>query len=177
MIELVIVNIRKALKRIKEPRFFKSERGYQGAFVKELTNLLEKANIWPDNPIVEQEYQKIFKIHGLSIRPDIIVHVPFERGVFNSRDEGNYVVIELKLNGSRKKALYDFNKLEKICKILQYSLGVFINIGSERLYLYDYLQRSSRNPNRTYHLHEFAVKLVNKDKLLIKEQGTFLKKE
>lgn len=49
---------RLSLKAIRESRLFQTERGYQGQLVAELAKNLNRDAIWPDNPIVEEEYQK-----------------------------------------------------------------------------------------------------------------------
>jgi hypothetical protein len=69
-----------ALSTIKEPRLFKTERGYQGELLAALQSRLQGANFSGD-PIVEQEYQKRVLPHGIRIRPDLLIHIPFERGV------------------------------------------------------------------------------------------------
>lgn len=90
-----------ALATIREPRFYDTERGYQGEVLAELRSRLVGAGL-PGDPVVEQEYQKTIPQHGLTIRPDIIIHIPFDRGVTGSRREGNFVAVELKRRGSRR---------------------------------------------------------------------------
>ena len=80
--------------------------------------------------MLQQEYQKRLNRHGIRIRPDIIIHVPFERGVTESREEGNFVAMELKRRATRKTAKGAFANLVKIKKALKYSLTIFINIDS-----------------------------------------------
>ncbi len=99
-----------ALLTIREPRFFDTERGYQRELLAELRNRLGGAGL-PGDPIVEQEYQKTIPHHGLTIRPDIIFHIPFERGVSDSRREGNFVAVELKRRASRRQAEDAFENL------------------------------------------------------------------
>jgi hypothetical protein len=65
-----------ALKSIHEPRFFETERGFQGELLVQLAKRLREA-AFPGDPVVEQEYQKTIPSHGIKIRPDIIIHVPF----------------------------------------------------------------------------------------------------
>jgi hypothetical protein len=83
---------RTALLAITEPRFFGTERGYQGALIAELQQRLADVRL-PGDPIVEQEYQKRISAHGIRIRPDIIMHVPFERDGVPSRKHWNLVAI------------------------------------------------------------------------------------
>lgn len=147
--------LREALSTISEARLFHSERGYQGALAARITHLLGASSIWPGNPIVEEEYQKRAKDHGLRLRPDLIVHIPFERGTTRTRQEGNHAVIELKRRASRRLAFESFEKLLKICRVLHYPIGIFVNIGANEHYLSHY------RGNDYGVLHAFAVTLVN----------------
>ena len=81
-----------ALASIRQRRLFETERGYQGELLAMLRPRLVGAAL-PGDPIVEQEYQKRIKDHGITIRPDIIIHVPFERGASQNRAEGNFAAI------------------------------------------------------------------------------------
>lgn len=116
-----------ALTSIDEPRLYKSERGYQGALLAELIRRLRDAN-FVGRPIAEQEYQKVVHKHGLRTRPDLIVHVPFDRGVTGSRASGNYVAIELKRKAGPQKARLDLDKLKRLAETLNYPLTLFVNI-------------------------------------------------
>ena len=69
---------------ITEPRFFATERGFQGELLAELRARLHEA-YFPGDPVVEQEYQKRMREHDIRIRPDLIVHIPFERGLTRVR--------------------------------------------------------------------------------------------
>ena len=122
-----------ALRTIREPRFFDTERGYQGELLAELRNRIDGAGLQGD-PIVEQEYQKTIPHHGLTIRPDIIIHIPFERGVTNSRREGNFVAVELKCRASRRQAGNAFENLRQIKEALNYPLTVFVSVDSANTY-------------------------------------------
>lgn len=62
----------------------------------ELTASLPDLGIPNGEVLVEQEYRKRFADHGLAIRPDIIIHVPFRRGHHVSRRHDNFVAFELK---------------------------------------------------------------------------------
>jgi len=86
--------IRDSLSSIDNPHFYNTELGFQGELVAEIRKRLPELEI--DGAIVQQEYQKRMKDHGFRIRPDIIIHIPFEQTSFNSRQEGNFLVIELK---------------------------------------------------------------------------------
>ena len=91
-----------ALENIREPRLFETERGYQGELLVQLARRLEDA-AFPGDPIVEQEYQKTMPLHGITLRPDVVIHIPFDRGNAERRDEGNFVAIELKLRSTDKR--------------------------------------------------------------------------
>jgi hypothetical protein len=118
------------VKQITNPRFFNSERGYQGQLIALLDNLIKTENLFPKETIIEQEYQKTMKHHGIVQRPDIIIHIPLEAGLSNSRNENNYFVAALKLNGKAKSATDDFQKLTEMFNYLDYPEGVFINVGT-----------------------------------------------
>lgn len=115
-----------ALAAITAPRLFQTERGYQGALLAQLHVQLRL----PDHTIVEQEYQKQAGQHGLTIRPDIVVHEPFDSERHRARTEGNVAVIELKLRATAAEALADFRSLRSMLDVLHYPLGVFVNIDS-----------------------------------------------
>ena len=156
--------VREGLDSIHEGRLFDTERGYQGALVAQLETRLAQSSIWPGNPLVEQEYQKTIERHGLTLRPDIIVHLPFDRGGIPNRQEGNYAVIQLKLRGRLKKALNDYCKLALMCSVLHYSVGVFINIDSDATFFSDY------EGEARVKLYAFAVRLRN-GSVAIEESG------
>jgi hypothetical protein len=122
--------MRSALESIREPRFYETERGFQGELLVQLVNRLKDAE-FPGDPIVEQEYQKTMPAHGINIRPDIVIHIPFERGLARQREEGNFVAIELKLRSTENEARGDFANLEQMHERLHYPLTIFINIDSE----------------------------------------------
>ncbi len=144
-----------AIERVRESRFFSTERGYQGQLVAELDHLLGGESGELTRPIVEQEYQKRAKLHGITLRPDIIVHIPFERGVSPSRRYDNYLVVLLDLSANQKEAEEDFGQLSTICSKLDYPIGAFVNIASTNLWLPDYGGKT----DDSFILHEFAVTL------------------
>lgn len=122
--------LREALGNIREERLFRDERGYQGELLQELGRRLEPGSL-PGSPIIQQEYQKRLPLHKIRIRPDIIVHIPFDRGLLERRDEGNFVAIELKRRATVKTARKAFRNLAQIKKVLRYPLTIFINVDSE----------------------------------------------
>mgnify|MGYP001603160778 FL=1 len=131
----LIQHLRECLTLIRNPRFFKSERGCQG----ELLALLKQHipnEVLPYGALIEQEYQKRLGTHGLKIRPDIIIHEPFDPKRHQDRTEGNHAVMELKLNASPAKASDDFNSLLGMINTLQYPLAIFINIASTATHIH-----------------------------------------
>ena len=48
-------------------------------------NALVGPGVLPDDTIIQQEDEKRFGHHGIKIRPGMIVHIPFERGLAESR--------------------------------------------------------------------------------------------
>ena len=148
-----------ALEKIKDPTLFADERGYQGELKSRLDRILS-LDIPEDDfaaPQVREEYQKRAKAHGLRLRPDIIIHVPYERGLSPSRKHDNYMVILLKRAAARSKSLQNFRSLERICSILNYPVGVSINVAYSKLWLGEL---SPDIPN-SFTLHEIAVTLEN----------------
>lgn len=124
--DALLSSIREALAACTDPRLFETERGFQGQLLVELS----KRICLPDGAIVEQEYQKQLKKHGLKIRPDMVIHEPYDSDRHSSRANGNIAVIELKLRAKSGQAIADFESLASMLKVLQYPLGVFININS-----------------------------------------------
>jgi len=153
-----------AIESIREPRLFETERGYQGQLAAQIDRFVGRE---PDRllrPLVEEEYQKRADQHGIRLRPDIVAHIPFDRGLSPSRKDDNYMVILLKLRANQIKANEDFHDLETICSVLDYPLGVFVNIASETLWLPHY----KRKRDAVFALFEVAVRLVDgKPALLI----------
>jgi hypothetical protein len=132
--EQFLAILRDALENIREPRFFRTERGFQGELLVQLRNRLQNAEL-PGEPIVEQEYQKTIPLHRLNIRPDIIVHIPFDRGRAERRDQGNFVAMELKLRSTENEARGDFANLNQMREVLGYPLTIFINIDSDETHV------------------------------------------
>ena len=124
--EAVLSSMHEALAACAHPRLFETERGFQGQLLVELSKRL----LLPDQAIIEQEYQKRLKVHGLTVRPDIVIHEPFDSSRHLSRTSGNIAVVELKLNASAAQATSDFSSIAAMLKALNYSVGIFVNIGS-----------------------------------------------
>ena len=127
--DAMISKVRQALQAIDHPRFFETERGYQGQFNVQLAGLLHGAEL--EGAIVEEEYQKNMKRHGIRRRPDLIVHVPTAQA---DRSQGNFTVIQFKRKASARKAKADFEALDEIFDKLKYPFGAFVNIGSSEAF-------------------------------------------
>ncbi|WP_371885107.1 hypothetical protein [Caballeronia sp. S22] len=128
--ETLLGHMTAALGAIEDPRFYQTERGFQGELLAELKKAIP-AEFLPEKAVVEQEYQKHFESHGLKIRPDIIVHEPFDENRHGSRRDGNHAVVEIKRAATPKKSADDFESLINMMELLNYRFGIFINIASE----------------------------------------------
>ena len=128
--------VRESLLEITNPRFFETERGFQGMLLHKIQSRLS-GEAWA-GAIVEQEYPKKLKEHGLRIRPDLIIHVPFNPEEHKSRREDNFAVIELKLRANKERAIEDYNHLSNMCNELDYPLALFINLGSSETFFDEY---------------------------------------
>lgn len=126
----IIACIRESLTAITTPRLFRTERGFQGELLVQLSRRLQLTA--PE--IVEQEYQKRQTDHGLTVRPDIIIHEPFDPAHHRYPTEGNRAVVELKLNATAAEAAEDYASLASMIQVLHYPLGVFVNIASSATY-------------------------------------------
>ena len=129
--EALLAQIRTALESIEHPRFYETERGFQGEFGAQLRSAIPD-HLLPAGSVVEHEYQKRLAMHGVTTRPDIVIHEPFDDARHESRQEGNLAVIELKLNASPRAAMADFKSLVGMMEALSYPMAIFINIASTR---------------------------------------------
>lgn len=130
-IETLLQAIRESLLAILEPRFYENERGFQGQLLVELSRRIPEY-LLANHAVIEQEYQKTLKRHGLKIRPDIIIHQPFDPAIHVNRCDGNFAVIALKLKAGPKKAARDFEDLHSMLEVLHYPVGIFINVSHSR---------------------------------------------
>lgn len=126
----LLASISDALGAITHPRFFETERGFQGELLVQLTRRV----VLSDQAILEQEYPKRAAAHGLTCRPDIFIHEPYNPSHHADRTEGNVAVVELKLRATAEKASEDFKSLADMIRVLHYPLGIFINIDSVATY-------------------------------------------
>lgn len=152
-IDALLQAIHESLSAITEPRFYENERGFQGQLLIELSQRIP-AFIPRNHSILEQEHQKSLKHHGLDIRPDIIIHEPFDSTIHQSRKDGNFAVIEIKRRAGRKKAMEDFENIYSMLEILRYPIGIFINI--------DHTKTQVGHVTEKYHgrIIAFATKLT-----------------
>ncbi|MEW8275989.1 MAG: hypothetical protein AB2733_18090 [Candidatus Thiodiazotropha taylori] len=160
--KIIMECIREALSSIKHPRYYDTERGFQGALLAEINKKLPELEL--EGAIIEEEYQKRIRDHGFKIRPDLIIHVPFDYSNLESRKHGNFVVIELKRQATVDEALDDYRKLTNMCKSLDYPLGIFINISSDTSHLSEYEE------NDDPRIHSFAVELKNENVHIVEDQ-------
>jgi hypothetical protein len=139
-----------------------TERGYQGEFQRVLANLLIESEIFPNEVLVEEEYQKRLREHGIRFRPDIIIHIPIEVSDTINRRLNNFCVFEFKLNASKEDAFEDFQKLEQMFTNLDYPEGYFINIqGYQNSFLKDF---ESLNKER-----------INEVSLIVNERTVYIR--
>jgi hypothetical protein len=148
----MIPTIVTALRGVTHARFYNTERGYQGELLAELRLALPELALDGD-AVVEQEYQKRMRDHGIDRRPDIIIHVPTSEG--GDRRAGNLAVFELNFRAGPKEAQEDFDNLDTVIAGLNYPLGIFVNIDSVRTQAAHYA-----GPHRD-RIHFFAVRLVD----------------
>lgn len=123
-----------ALTSVTNRHYYEDERGFQGEFYAQL-HLRLRDMVLPERALLREEYQKRLAEHGLRIRPDIILHEPFDPGRHRGRDEGNHVVMELKRRATPGTAADAFTNLVAMIDALNYPLGVFINIDSARTWV------------------------------------------
>jgi hypothetical protein len=149
------------IRAITDKRYFSTERGYQGQLLAELNRRMESIKlIFQRESILEQEYQKTLDKHEITIRPDIIIHIPYEREGSKNRSSNNFVVIQIKLNASERRAKEDFRKLNLMFEKLSYPLGIFLNINSNETFYNSY------SGDYKARLYCFAARLVNKEVVL-----------
>lgn len=152
---MIVVELTKqAIKKINSKRLYTTERGFQGEFLSIIKNLLKANEVFSNDTIVEEEYQKRILRHNLRQRPDIIIHIPTEDSENNTVQANNFAVFALKLKSNKKNALNDFTNLDDMFLKLEYPIGIFINIGG---YPNSYLE--NYNGNYKDRIHEISIKL------------------
>lgn len=155
-IQALVQTTRDAMHAIKTPRFFETERGYQGELLAEIRKRLPEIRGVSEDAVVEQEFQKRTATHGLRLRPDLVIHVPFDNERHSSRREGNYICFELKLRATEPQASEAYRNLAQLMRALNYPLGIFININSSQTYI-------SSAPKESGQFFAFAVTLQGSD--------------
>ncbi len=129
----------RALRQVAEPRFLRTERGFQGQFYCALQRMLEERGVFRDGRILEMEYQKSAR-HGIGQRPDIILHVPAEDSGA-AVTENNFAVWALKRHATAMQAQHDFERLDEMFERLCYRLGIFVNIDARDHFATSYAGR------------------------------------
>lgn len=129
--EQLLNAIAASLTAVNAPHYYEDERGFQGEFYAQLHHRLRDM-VLPEGAMLREEYQKKLSQHRLRIRPDIILHEPFNPDRHRGRDDGNYAVMELKRRATRRTANDAFESLIAMVDTLNYPLGVFINVDSSR---------------------------------------------
>ncbi len=129
--EQLIDAVGAALIAVISPHYYEDERGFQGAFYAQLHYRLQEM-VLPEGAMLREEYQKKLSQHRLRIRPDIILHEPFDPARHLGRDDGNHAVIELKRHAITRTAKEALESLVAMIEALNYPLGVFINVDSTR---------------------------------------------
>ena len=157
-----------ALSAIVDPRFYETERGYQGELLAELRNRLHEIPGLDGCAVVEQEYQKRSGEHGLTIRPDILIHCPFDEALHSDRTAGNFVAFELKLRAGPSASAEDYKNLVLLMGTLRYQLGVFVNISSKETHI------SKATKPKHGRLIGLATSLVDGNVTLIREDACSL---
>jgi len=126
----IIAATDEALLHVAEPRFMRSERGFQGRFYCALQRGLERRGLLRWGRILEMEYQKSGR-HGMTKRPDIILHIPAEDSG-GRVTQNNFAVWALKRHATEGEAREDFAKLDDMFSLLCYPLGFFVNIDAKK---------------------------------------------
>jgi hypothetical protein len=149
-----------ALKSIRHPRYFESERGYQGQFYHFLYDELQRQGVFSNSGLIlEEEHQKSDIPHKTRQRPDIILHIPRKESGAQAF-ENNVAVWALKLKASAEDASEDFRKLDEMFEYLHYPLGFFVNIDSTAHY------KNSYKGNYPDRIVEFTVFLKGEEVVL-----------
>lgn len=158
----IIQEVINSIKSINTERYFRTERGYQTEFYSILSNNIAGKNIFPQHTILEAEVQKKNLAHyGVTQRPDLLIHIPIETGITENANENNFVNFAFKLNGNVAASTEDFNKLDEMFQLLNYELGIYINIGH-----YPEIYLDSYNGEYKDRIHEFSIGLKEKKVLV-----------
>lgn len=102
--EQLLNAITASLVGVKAPHYYEDERGFQGEFHAQLHHRLRDMAL-PEGAMLREEYQRKLSQHRLRIRPDIILHEPFNPKRHRDRDDGNHAVMELKRRATHGEQL------------------------------------------------------------------------
>jgi hypothetical protein len=129
---MCIINLSiSAIREIRIPRYYRNERGFVTEFYRQLSPLIQIPGHYPEHTILETEVQKRRYDHfGVTQRPDLLIHIPIETGLTNRANENNFVVFAFKKSGNAGKSLHDFANLDEMFGMLNYSKGIYVNIGN-----------------------------------------------
>lgn len=116
---------------VTDPHYYEDERGFQAEFYAQLRLRFREMALL-EGALLREEYQKRLAEHGLRIRPEINIHEPFDPRRHCGRDEGNLAVMELKRRATPSTAADAFTNLVAMIDVLNYPLGVFIDIDSPK---------------------------------------------
>lgn len=142
--------IQDAIRSIRDRRVFELMQSYRAELLAEIRRRLPAAGL-PGDAIVQQEYRQRLADHGVTVPPDIIVHVPTPIG--GARRPGHFAVVELDRNAGPREAQENFDNLDTAMQLLPCSLAVFLNVASSQTQASQY-----QGPFRD-RLHCFAVRL------------------
>lgn len=126
-----------ALEMVSDPRFHRTERGFQGQFHCALQAELVRRRLVNGARLLEMEPQKSQVAHRTRQRPDIILHIPRESTGANAMTN-NVAVWALKRRASASQAHDDFEKLDEMFFKLAYPFGFFVNIDDPRHHYGEY---------------------------------------
>src|SRR4051794_38284302 len=126
--QLILEATKAALKSVRHPRLFRTERGYAAMSYHFLIEGLVQRGLmsFDGDALLEMEYQKGSVRHDANQRPDLVFHIPVEVSAADVR-ENNYSTWSYKLWGGPYDAQDDFKKLDYMFGGLDYPLGFFIN--------------------------------------------------
>lgn len=106
---------------------------------------------------MEMEYQKRFDTHGMTQRPDILVHSPRTDESAPAVKRGNLAVYALKKHATTEDSHDDHRKLQEIVAELRYQVGFFVNIAGTRASLGVWKHLVSSN------IQAFGTRLVGEE--------------
>jgi hypothetical protein len=136
VIDQIVTATDRALREVAIPRFLRTERGFHGRFYSALHQVLAEQGLLQGGHILEMEPQKSIR-HGMSQRPDIVLHVPVEESGARV-SEHNLAVWALKRHATLGQARNDCTKLDAMFEMLCYPPGIFVNIDAKNHFAASY---------------------------------------